>query len=947
MGIQDMTPERWQQVKRLLEAALERQGSERKAFFNEVCAGDPELRSEVESLLAYEEEVNSFLEVPAVALQAKDLQNPQQDQPEKFIGAYQVLKRIGHGGMGDVFLAVRADDQYRKRVAIKLLRYGMDSEQVIARFRYERQILASLDHPNIGRLFDGGTTKGGLPYFVMEYIEGQSIHTYCDANKLTTVERLQLFQKVCSAVHYAHQNLIVHRDIKPGNILVTSDGTPKLLDFGIAKLLNPELYAHSMQPITINLHPMTPDYASPEQVKGQAVTTVSDVYSLGVLLYELLTGHRPYRVQNFTPQEIERVVCHQEPEKPSTAVNRCEDIVTADGAAKTTLTPESVSKTREGQPDRLRRKLEGDLDNIVLMAMRKEPNRRYISVEQFSEDIRRHLQGRPVIARQDTFSYRAGKFIKRNRVSVTVAVAFFVLLIASAFAITIQSVRASRERDKAKQVSTFLVDLFKVSNPSESRGNTITAREILDKGAEKIDGELQDQPEAQAMMMQTIGEVYISLGLFDSAIPLLERALKIRQEIFGNEDLTVAQSLNNLGVAKYRKADYGEAESLLREALRIRRKLLGNEHRDVAEALNGLGLVLFDLDRNTEAESLYREGLAMQRKLLGSEHQDYAMGLNNLGLALYSQGEYAEAERMIKESLAIHRKVLGNEHNSVALNLSNIATTLQRQGKDTEAEEYFREAITINRKMLGDHHRELGAPLNGLAFVMINQGNFAEAEKLFREALAIFTNAVGEENPSVATVTDNLGFTLYSEGKYEEAGVMYRKALAMYRKVLGEENGSATRCMIKIAELHCDKGEYATAESLLNRVQQIHQKIYPQGHSDIAAPLLLLGRIAITGSKPQDAEKMVREALQIRKNTLPAGSYLIANAESALGECLAEQKRFEEAEPILVESFLYIKSKRAEKSKDVERARNRLFKLYQSWGKPDKAAQYSPSKTAK
>lgn len=942
-----MTPERWQKVKQILEAALERQEYERTIFFNETCADDPELRKEVESLLAYEEEVNSFLEIPAIDFQANALHREQQAEPEKVIGAYQILNRIGRGGMGDVFLATRVDDQYNKRVAIKLLRYGMDSEQVIARFRYERQILASLEHPNIGQLFDGGTTKSGLPYFVMEYIEGQTIDAYCDANKLTTVERLQLFQKVCSAVHYAHQNLVVHRDIKPGNILVTPDGTPKLLDFGIAKLLNPGLYAPSMQPLTVMLNPMTPDYASPEQVKGQPVTTVSDVYSLGVLLYELLTGHRPYRVQNFTPQEIERVVCHQEPERPSTAVNRREDIVTADGATKMTLTPDLVSKTREGQPERLRRKLEGDLDNIVLMAMRKEPNRRYISVEQFSEDIRRHMEGRPVIARKDTTSYRVGKFIKRNRIAVTVAMAFLVLLLGSTAAITIQSVKASRERDKARQVSTFLVDIFKVSNPTQSRGETITAREILDKGTEKIDTELKDQPEAQALMMQTIGEVHVSLALFDSAIPLLERALKIRQELFGNEDLSVAQSMNELGVAKYRKAQYDEAEPLLREALRIRRKLLGKEHRDIAETLNGLGLVLFDLEKNTEAEAVYREGLAMQRNLLGSEHEDYAMGLNNLGLALYNQGLYAEAETMLKEALAIDRRVLGNEHSSVALNLGNLASTLQREGKDEEAEGYFREAIAINRKILGENHRDLGAPLNGLGFVMINQGNFAEAEKLFREALAIFKSTVGEENPSVATMTDNVGFALYNQGKYEEAEIMYRKALAMYRKVLGEENNSATRCMIKIAELHCDQGDYATTESMLSRVQQIHRKIYPQGHSDIAAPLLILARVAIARSKPQEAEKMVQEALQIRKDKLPADSYLISNAESALGECLAEQKRFAEAESMLINSFQYIRSKRAENSKDVERARTRLFNLYRLWDKPDKAAVYAPPKSLK
>ena len=386
------------------------------------------------------------------------------------IGPYKLIRKIGQGGMGAVYLASRDDDEYKKRVAIKLVKRGMDSEEVLNRFRHERQILASLDHPNIARLLDGGTTEDGLPYFVMEYIEGTPVDTYCDERRLSINERLNLFRKVCSAISYAHQNLVVHRDIKPGNILVTSNGEPKLLDFGIAKLLNPELYAQTILTTALSTRLMTPDYASPEQVRGRKITTATDIYSLGVVLYELLTGHRPYRIKSYTQEEIERIICRETIEKPSTAINR---VVTGkDGAQQTAITPEIVSETREGQPEKLRKRLAGDLDNIVLMAMRKEPERRYVSAEQFSEDIRRHLEGLPVIARKDTFAYRASKFIRRNKIGVAAAAAFLILAVTATALIINQSIRASRERDKAQQVSRFLVELFNVSDPGEARGNT-------------------------------------------------------------------------------------------------------------------------------------------------------------------------------------------------------------------------------------------------------------------------------------------------------------------------------------------------------------------------------------------------------------------------------------------------------------------------------------------
>src|SRR5581483_1679851 len=406
-------------------------------------------------------------------------------------------------------------DQFRKLVAIKVVKRGMDTDYVLERFHNERQILAHFDHPNIAKLLDGGVTADGRPYVVMEFIAGQPIDEYCDARRLDVQARLELFLKVCSAVAYAHQNLVVHRDLKPRNVLVMDNGEPRLLDFGIAKMLGDD------REVTMpGMRMMTPDYASPEQVRGEPVTTASDVYSLGVLLYELLSGHRPYQIKSYTPVEIEKVICGQEPELPSDAATRGRDDTGTESTAP--------SATAPSRPRGTASQLKGDLDNIILMALRKEPQRRYASVEQFAEDIRRHLEGLPVIARKDTFAYRAGKFVTRNKVAVSVALAFVLLLAVSLVVIVRQSVRAARERDKARQVAQFLAEIFKVSDPGESRGNSVTAREILDKGAERIDRELSGQPEVQATLMATIGQVYESLGLYDAAAPVLEKALNIR-----------------------------------------------------------------------------------------------------------------------------------------------------------------------------------------------------------------------------------------------------------------------------------------------------------------------------------------------------------------------------------------------------------------------------------
>src|SRR5262245_16739056 len=493
-----MNSERWRRIEDIFRTAVDRPAAERDDYLTRVCDGDEDLRREVLSLIERDTD-EDFIQAPIANIARSFTAKPSNDLTGERVGPYRVLRLIGRGGMGDVYEALRDDEQFRQQVAIKIIKRGMDTDFVRDRFLRERRILASLDHPHIARLFDGGATADGSPYFVMEFVAGEPITAYCRGHQLSVNEKLKLFRKVCSAVQHAHQRLVVHRDLKPSNILIGNDSEPKLLDFGIAKLLSPDVgQSHTRTETALRL--MTPEYASPEQARGEAVCTTTDVYSLGVVLYELLTERRPHEFGTFAPAEIERAICETAIEEPSKVVGGM-----------------------PGAPTRLARQLAGDLDNITMMAMRKEPERRYQSVEQFSEDIRRYLEGMPITARKDTFGYIAGKFVRRHKAGA----AILSLLAILAVAMAVQSVRIARERDRANQeaataraVTQSLAAVFEFADPGWARSNTITAKELLDQGAEKVVRDLKDQPVVQAKLMDTIGGLYQSIGVYDRARPL-------------------------------------------------------------------------------------------------------------------------------------------------------------------------------------------------------------------------------------------------------------------------------------------------------------------------------------------------------------------------------------------------------------------------------------------
>ncbi|MBI3421770.1 MAG: serine/threonine protein kinase [Acidobacteria bacterium] len=866
-----MTPERYQRIKALYQAALERAEDERAQFIAQVCGDDGELLSEVETLLAAEDAAGGFVDSGGIqaalpsfpplssspssapssgAATASEFATnaPPAPAADRRIGPYRLIREIGHGGMGAVFLAERADREFKQRVALKLIKRGLDTDEIIARFRHERQILAALDHPNIARLLDGGTTSDGLPYFVMEYVEGEPLDAYCTTYNLTLHERLNLFRTVCGAVHYAHQNLVVHRDLKPANILVTAEGVPKLLDFGIAKVLNPALMSDTLAPTATSARPMTPAYASPEQVRGQTITTASDVYALGVILYELLTGQRPYEIKGKELHEVVQAVCESVPNKPSTAVFKS-------GLAK----DKTGTIHDDAETARWRKQLAGDLDNIVLMALRKEPQRRYASVEQFSEDLRRHLAGLPVIAREDTFKYRASKFVQRNKAAVTAAVLFAVLLLAFLGTTLVQSVRIARERDraerervKAEKVSSFLVDLFKVNDPGAARGNQVTAREILDKGADKIRAELKDQPETQATLLHTVGEVYYSLGLYERSATLLEEALQQRRHLLGNEHPDVARTATALAQSVFDLGQNDRTEALTREALAIRRKIYGNQSREVAESLNDLALLTKLKGDFAAAEPLYRETIALQRKLSGNESLDVATTLHNLGVLLSDKKDFAGAEAAEREALAIRRQRLGPDAPDVAMTMHNLASMLRNKGDTAGAEQTLRDTLALRRKIYPDGHPQTALTLHNLGTLLRDRHEYAQAEACLREALAIRLKTLPAEHPHIGRVRIELGRVLVPQKAYAEALTQFNEGL----------------------------------------------------------------RIA---QKTKDAT-------------------YVPHALDGLGDLASTQKQFAEAETNYLKSYeLYQTFKDAER---VQAVKEKLVKLYEAWGKPEKAAPF-------
>ncbi len=734
---------------------------------------EPELRREVEALLEFaEEESSDLFEQPIFSVHTED------PGLGSRIGPYRLICLLGRGGMGEVYKAERQD--LEQLVALKLIRRGMDNDEIVRRFNGERQILANLEHPNIARVLDGGTTEDGRPYLVMEYVEGKSLDVYCAGGELSVRKRLQLFIKICSAVELSHQKLVVNRDLKPGNILVTPRGVPKLLDFGIAKLLQPSLAA---DPVTsLGQRPMTLRYASPEQAGGERVATTSDIYSLGVLLYELLSGHAPYRLVGLDRAQAVRVIREQEPEKPSVAAQRVAEIRHA-GGTPAGKNPERVGRIRDGDRRKLRRRLAGDLDSIVWKALRKEPRERYSSVQQLAEDVRRHLKGLPVAARPDTFIYTAGKFIRRN--TLALAVTAGVVLLSSGFGVlsTVLWRQAVGEHQRAEMALQFLEDMIKAAEPDQARGENMTVVELLEIGRKRIPRDLAGEPRLQIDVADTLGVVFRQLGEYGKAKEMMELALELARVHYPWDHKLVARRMANLAVLDYDTGEYPEAERYFRYALAMGRGI-GEEESILFKITGNLASTLMLQGKFEQAEELYREALEARLRRYGPGTPEVATSKGSLGILHHARGELGKAEPLLREALGIRRRVYGAEDTRLAPYLDVLGRVLATGGRVEEAEEFYDEALTIRQRRLPEDHPHLAQTKKNLA-ALLSSRDPAIARVLLAQALETFyrTSPGGWQAADAESI---LGAYLTGLGRYEEAEPCLINGYEALRKIRGE-----------------------------------------------------------------------------------------------------------------------------------------------------------------
>ena len=778
-----------------------------------------------------------------------------------FVGPYRLLEKIGEGGMGEVWVAEQQKPIHR-RVALKLIKAGMDTKQVIARFESERQALAMMEHPAIAKVFEAGETEHGRPYFVMEYVRGIPITEHCDQNRLTTQERLELFRHICEGVQHAHQKAVIHRDLKPSNILVAiQDGkaVPKIIDFGVAKATAQSLTERTMY-TELGVLIGTPEYMSPEQAEmsGQNIDTRTDVYSLGAILYELLVGALPFDPKELRRagfDEIRRKIREEDPPKPSTKLSTMGEASTME------------AQKRRTEPTALIRQVRGDLDWITMKALEKDRTRRYGSPSELAADIDRFLHHQPIIARPPSTLYKTRKFVRRHRVGVGVASAMATLLVAFSVTTAIQARRIARERDRAnqeaeaaRQVSDFLTGLFKVSDPSEARGNSVTAREILDQGADKIARELQGQPVVQGKLMNTMGFVYMNLGLFEPAQKLLETALDIRIKALGQDHPDLATTLSNLGTVLWYKGDFAKAKPLHEQALTIREKRLGPDSEEVATSLHNLGTLSWSQGNYDEARRLLERALEIREKILGPEHADVASTLNSLGGIAYREGDLKKAGVIWEQTLAIREKALGPDHPWLAQTLNNLAIVHTYTGDPKGAVPLLERVIQIQEKVLGPKHSDLASGLMNLGDAINGSGDPSKAKPYYARAVSIMETA-SPGNPELARFLDRLAYALLKEKDLKGARGLFERSLALRQKALGPKHPEVAESLGGLADCASRGGRLREAEGLYERALAIARKpdgnYYPSGY-DVLKGFAVLLRATDRDARAAEIESIVR-----------------------------------------------------------------------------------------
>ena len=844
-------PEQWQKIKRIVGDAIERESSCRADFVDEACGEDEELRAEVASLLDAYKNADGFSK-PVFSV-ADDSAAP--PRPEA-IGPYRLIRELGVGGMGEVWLAEQMEP-VRRFVALKVIRAGMYGAAVVQRFQAERQSLAMMDHPAIAKVFDAGATPAGQPYFAMEYVDGLPITEYCDRKKLGIRERLKLFFQVCEGVQHAHQKAIIHRDLKPSNILVVEvDGKacPRIIDFGLAKAMAPAAPGQTL----FTRHGDflgTPGYMSPEQADSDVpdIDTRADVYSLGVLLYELLTGFLPFDVAGPKKQKLDemlRQLRECDPRRPSSKVNTNRESAGA-WAASRGLDLRHLIKL-----------LRGDLDWIALKALEKDRERRYGSAFQFAADIERYLDYRPVVARPAGMAYRLRKYIRRNRASVAAGTGILAVLTAFLITQTIQLRRITRERDRADRIADFMTNMFKVSDPSQARGNSITAREILDRAAKDVDSGLTRDPELQASMMYEMGSVFKNLGLYDRASTLLTQSLQIRSRVLGPNHADTLKSLNTLAKAMYLQGRNAEAEKLFQKALETRRRVLGPAHPDTLQSQSDLAENLSVQGRYADAAKLRQETYDIRRRVLGPEHASTLDSMGNLAISLEDLGRFADAEKLWRETLAARRRVLGPDHPVTLDTMNNLTLTLEKEDRYVDAEQLERETIEGRRRILGPEHPDTLDAMNNLARFLAEQHRYAEAEKQLRELLDVQRRVIGPENPDTLHTISDLASTLGSDGRYPEAEKLQRELLDARLRVLGSEAPDTLQTKTGLSNTLSHEGHFDAAEKLLGETIGTERRLFGPDNPRTVKAVYNMACLEAQMGKREEAFKFLKESVE-------------------------------------------------------------------------------------